>query len=119
LEEFLHIIVRRKCFLTGKYIPTGKRFPARKHFPTGKCFTDGKPYVGFRAPFLERVFAFKYDRSGKVYASFVKYSPLAWTKLILPLSAPSENLSSAGSQLEDGPQSGMIIMVSTLPTTPH
>jgi hypothetical protein len=39
----------------------------------------GKPsqkYVGFYVPFLGRVFAFKYDRSGKLYGFFVKYSPL-------------------------------------------
>lgn len=55
-EEFLHIVVPRKCFPTGKckpcgkrfqtetHFPTGKLFPARKLLPNGKCFTDEKPF---------------------------------------------------------------------------
>ena len=45
----------------------------------GNTLQMGNPsqkYVGFHAPFLGRVFAFKYDRSGKVAGFFVKYSPL-------------------------------------------
>jgi hypothetical protein len=40
------------------------------------CGYLSQKYVGFHAPFLGRVFAFKYDRSGKVAGFFVKYSPL-------------------------------------------
>jgi hypothetical protein len=68
-----------KSFPTGKHFQTGKGFSARKHFPTGKFFTEGYPsqkYFRFHAHFLGRVFAFKYDHSGKVYGFFVKYSPL-------------------------------------------
>jgi hypothetical protein len=39
------------------------------------CFIDGKPFPE-KCRISRRVFAFKYDRSGKVYRCFVKYSPL-------------------------------------------
>jgi hypothetical protein len=45
----------------------------------GNTLQTGNPsqkYVGFHAPFLGRDFAFKKDRSGKIYGFFVKYSPL-------------------------------------------
>jgi hypothetical protein len=49
----------------------------------GNALQMGDPfqkYVGFLAPFFGRVFAFKYDWSGKVYGFFVKYSPLLATR---------------------------------------
>ena len=59
----------------------GDNFESLGHcwYYLGKYFTDEYPsqnFVGFHAPFLGRVFAFKYDRSGRVNGFFVKYSPL-------------------------------------------
>jgi hypothetical protein len=63
----------------GNISPLGYAFQLENTSQLGNALQMGntsQKYVGFHAPFLGRVFAFKYDRYGKVYRFFVKYSPL-------------------------------------------